>query len=292
MKKKNLTITIISIIVLIVISISIYMPVTYAETTMKEKAETNIRVPAITEGKEEASTEEKVSDENKTKKENIVLLPQKGYVKVKSLLSLRKTASSNAKSILTLKPGDVVTILSSKKTWYEVKTSSGKVGYVLQKYIGTKSNKEYKLLKTYTTYSSSSPEGRNYNMNRASEKIEKITLKSGETFNWFDVVGSCGKEQGYKVANVIIDGEVFPGYGGGVCQVATTLYGCTRKLKMQTIERHDHSAGVSYLNRDGYEAAVAYGVKNFKFKNTTDKDIVFDFYVSRGRVIVAAFEVL
>ena len=64
MKKKNLTITIISIIVLIVISISIYMPVTYAETTMKEKAETNIRVPAITEGKEEASTEEKVSDEN------------------------------------------------------------------------------------------------------------------------------------------------------------------------------------------------------------------------------------
>lgn len=292
MKKNNIIITIVTIIILIIISVCIYMPVTYAETTMKGKAESNIRVPADDENKEGASSTKKEVEKNNDKKENTVLLPQKGYVKVKSSLSLRKTASSNAKSLLTLKPGDVVTILSSKKTWYKVKTSSGKTGYVLQKYIGTKTNKEYKLLTTYTTYSNSSPSGRNYNMNRASEKIEKITLKSGDTFNWFDVVGSCGKEQGYKVANVIIDGEVFPGYGGGVCQVATTLYGCTRKLKMETIERHDHSAGVSYLNGDGYEAAVAYGVKNFRFKNTTKKDIVFDFYVSRGRVIVAAYEVL
>lgn len=291
MKKKNYIIITIVVIILIAISISIYIPVAYAETTMKYKAESNIRVSEVNENKEELAPEKENKEENK-KNENKELLPQKGYVKVKTSLLLRKTPSSDAKSIQTLRPGDIVTILSYKKTWYKVKSSSGKTGYVLQKYIGTKSNKEYKLLKTYTTYSNSSPEGRNYNMNRASEKIEKITLKSGETFNWFDVVGPCGKEQGYKVANVIIDGEVYPGYGGGVCQVATTLYGCTRKLKMKTIERHDHSAGVSYLNSDGYEAAVAYGVKNFKFKNTTDKDIVFDFYVSRGRVIVAAYEVL
>ena len=73
-------------------------------------------------------------------------------------------------------------------------------------------------------------------MKKAANKIKKITLKKDNTFNWFKVVGPCGKKQGYKIANVIIAGKTKPGYGGGVCQVATTMYGCSRKLKMKKIE--------------------------------------------------------
>ena len=278
-------------IIIIAISIGLYVPVAYAENNMKTTMVSNIRSTTENNEKEEENTEkvEQIVEKQEEKKE---LAPQKGYVKVVSGLTLRKTASSDGKMIIKLKPGDIVTILSSKDSWYKVKTSSNKTGYVPKKYIGTKSNEEYNLLATYTTYSYSSPSGRNHNMQRAGDKIKKITLKSGDTFNWFDVVGPCGKEQGYKVANIIVAGEVEPGYGGGVCQVATTLYGCSKKLKMKTIERHDHSSGVSYLNNDGYEAAVAYGLKNLRFKNTTDKNIIFDIYVKSGRVTVAAYQVL
>ena len=227
------------------------------------------------------------------KKPTVKLATQKGYVKVVSTLTLRKKASTRGKWVATLKAGQQVYILGTTKSgWYKVKTTKKKVGYVKKKYIGTKTNKKYKLLTTYTTYSRYSPSGRNYNMKKAANKIKKITLKKDNTFNWFKVVGPCGKKQGYKIANVIIAGKTKPGYGGGVCQVATTMYGCSRKLKMKKIERHNHSAKVSYLNKDKYEAAVSYGHNNLRFKNTTKKNIVFDLYTSKGRVVVAAYQVL
>ena len=281
-EKKTLKLIIVTVIIAAIAGL--YVPVAYAETTMNKTTVSNIR----TAGEAESS---KVNASKVTKVAK-KLSPQKGYARVKSGLYLRKKASKKGKKILRLKPGQTVTILSSTKSWYKVKTSSNKVGYVQKKYIGTKTNKKYKLLTTYTTYSRNSPSGRNYNMKKAASKIKKITLKKGQTFNWFKVVGPCGKKQGYKVANVIVSGKVEKGYGGGVCQVATTLYGCSRKLNMKKIERHDHSSGVSYLNRDGYEAAVAYGYKNLRFKNTTNKNIVFDIYVDDGRVIVAAYHVL
>ena len=216
---------------------------------------------------------------------------QKGYIKVKSSVTLRKKASTKGARVATLKAGDVVTIKLTSGSWYKVTTSKNKTGYVQKKYVGTKSASKYKLLTTYTTYSKGSPSGRNYNMSKAGKKITKITLKKNQTFNWFKVVGPCGKKQGYKIANIIVSGKVKKGYGGGVCQVATTIHGCSKKLKMKTVERYKHSGRVSYLNKDGYEATVSYGCHNLRFKNTTNKDIVFDVYVSSGRVIVAAYQV-
>lgn len=242
---------------------------------------------------ENPKTDDKKEDKSKkttTKKKK--LAKQKGYVRAVTTVVLRKKASTRSAWVATLKAGQKVYVQKTLKGWYKVKTLKGKVGYVKKKNIGTKTNKKYKLLATYTTYSVGSPANRNYNMKRAGKLINKAKLKKGKTFNWAKVVGACGGKQGYKVANCIIAGKVIPGYGGGVCQVATTLYGCSKKLKMKTIERHNHSAKVSYLNKDRYEAAISYGHKNLRFKNKTKKNIKFDVYVSNGRVIVAAYQIL
>lgn len=279
--------------VLMIISIfmgiitNLYVPLSYATEAIDDINGTTGEIPDV------KPTPTPTPKPTPTKKPTVKLATQRGYVKAVSTVTLRKKASNRGKWVATLKAGQKVYVLGTTKSgWYKIKTTKKKIGYVKKKYIGTKTNKKYKLLATYTTYSRRSPSGRNYNMKRAAKKIKKFTLKKGKTFNWFNVVGACGKKQGYKIANVIISGKTKPGYGGGVCQVATTMYGCSRKLKMKKIERHNHSAKVSYLNKDRYEAAVSYGHNNLRFKNTTKKNIVFDLYVSKGRVIVAAYQVL
>ena len=59
-----------------------------------------------------------------------------------------------------------------------------------------------------------------------------------------------------------------------------------------TVSRMSGTSVVRELNKDKYEAAVSYGHNNLRFKNTTKKNIVFDLYTSKGRVVVAAYQVL
>ncbi len=46
----------------------------------------------------------------------------------------------------------------------------------------------------------------------------------GETFSFNKHTGKRSKENGYKSAPVIMEGEMEEDYGGGVCQVSSTLY--------------------------------------------------------------------
>lgn len=62
-------------------------------------------------------------------------------------------------------------------------------------------------------------------------------------------------------------------YGGGNCQVSTTLYNAVLKTDgIEVIERHSHTRDVDYIEK-GKDAAVAYGELDLKFKNNTGNDI-------------------
>lgn len=216
---------------------------------------------------------------------------KKGYVKTLTVTYLKSSQDDNASTVASVKAGEIVNIISSSNGWYSVKKSNGTTGFIRKKYIATKSVNSYKLLATYTTYSSGSPSGRNYNMARASSKITGTILKPGQEFNWANVVGPCNKSTGYKPATVIVGNSYQVGYGGGVCQVSTTLCGCVQKLGITPTEKHKHTAAVSYLNGDGVEAAVSYGYLNFRFTNTTSNTILLEYYTNGGRVIAAAYKV-
>ena len=62
-------------------------------------------------------------------------------------------------------------------------------------------------------------------------------------------------------------------YGGGNCQVSSTLYNAVLETDgLEIVERHPHSNKVYYVP-EGKDAAVAYGSVDFKFKNTNDYGI-------------------
>ena len=104
--------------------------------------------------------------------------------------------------------------------------------------------------------------------------LNGTVVKSGETFSFCNTVGKATPERGYKEAEIFDkDGNIQKGYGGGNCQVSSTLYNAVLQVPTLTvIERHEHSRKVSYVE-EGKDAAVSYGSVDFKFRNDNDYDI-------------------
>jgi len=142
------------------------------------------------------------------------------------------------------------------------------------------------LASASTRFSTSTANGRNraINIRLAAETINGTILLPGEEFSFNQVVGPRTPEKGYTIAHVYIQGEVRDGYGGGVCQVSTTLYDAVLLANLKVTERHNHMFTVSYVPL-GMDAAVSYGYADLKFKNTTDYPIRIDARVSDNNVL-------
>lgn len=117
----------------------------------------------------------------------------------------------------------------------------------------------------FTTYFTSSGANRSYNIARAAESLDGITVAAGETFSFNDMVGKRTEQNGYKSAKVILDGNYTDGIGGGVCQVSTTLYNA---LLLSEIVPHacQHSL-ISHYVMAGFDAMVSDGGADLTFTN-------------------------
>lgn len=128
----------------------------------------------------------------------------------------------------------------------------------------------------HTDYSSSTS-GRSANIEHAVNLIDGSVIYPGEEFSVFDTIGPLTGSNGYSLAGSYIDGEIVDSYGGGVCQVSTTLYNAVILAELEITERFPHSMEVSYVP-DSMDAAIATGVKDMKFKNNTDAPIFIEGY--------------
>lgn len=108
---------------------------------------------------------------------------------------------------------------------------------------------------------------RAFNVKKAAKSLDGVVVKPGEEFSFNDTVGAASKKNGYKKAVVYAGGGMAEGYGGGVCQVSSTLYNAIIKSGFKTSERHTHRFIVSYLP-SGFDAAIYNPGLDLKFKNT------------------------
>ena len=131
---------------------------------------------------------------------------------------------------------------------------------------------------------------RNYNMKLASSKINGLVLEPGDTFNWFRVVGRASREKGYKQAGIFVNKITVLGYGGGVCQVSSTVYNACKNAGLRIVERHTHSKAVSYIS-SGNDATVAYGSKNLIIRNNKDYSIKMVTYTEGTKTFCKLYRV-
>lgn len=125
-----------------------------------------------------------------------------------------------------------------------------------------------------------------HNILRAASKINGMLIRPGEEFSFNKAVGLCGVEQGFERAPTIVAGELRPEWGGGVCQVSSTLYNAALLAGLSITERHAHSRRVSSVP-PGRDATTAFGIADLKFVNTTGNAIRIKASATRTRLAIS-----
>jgi len=129
-------------------------------------------------------------------------------------------------------------------------------------------------ISTFSTIIYIKDENRQNNLTLACSQLNGTIVRNGETFSFCNTLGPAKPEDGYQKADTFdSDGDIFKEYGGGKCQVSSTLYNAVLNIpNIEILERHPHSGDVDYVE-EGKDAAVAYGSVDFKFSNNTGYDI-------------------
>lgn len=129
---------------------------------------------------------------------------------------------------------------------------------------------------------------RTTNLVLACQAINNYIVKPGEIFSFNDTLGERTAEKGYKPAGAYVNGETVDQTGGGICQVASTLYYCTLYADLQIVEREEHMYTADYLPL-GMDATVNWGTIDFRFKNDTENPIRIEAKAEDGYVYVALY---
>lgn len=119
-----------------------------------------------------------------------------------------------------------------------------------------------------------SPKHRAHNINIGAGVFTGIILKPGEQFSFNTSLGPVDASTGYLPELVIKEGKLIPEYGGGLCQVSTTLFRAAVYAGLPIKERRPHSLPVRYYNPQGFDATIYPGVSDLKFTNDTPAHIL------------------
>ena len=126
--------------------------------------------------------------------------------------------------------------------------------------------------------------GRTKNLELACKAIDGTILNPGDEFSFNKIVGERTAEKGYQKAIVYqTGGKSEAEEGGGVCQVASTIYTACLYADLKVTERAPHMFTVTYVQL-GMDATIYWGSLDYKFVNSTDHPLRIDASVSGGYV--------
>lgn len=130
----------------------------------------------------------------------------------------------------------------------------------------------HKISSFTTYYGAHDSPNRIHNIKLIASWIDNTLLLPGEEFSLLKSIGRFTPDRGFKQAYVIVGGVLEPQYGGGTCQIGTTLYNTVALADIEVLSRRNHSLyfNIYPLGRD---ATVYPGSADLKFKNNTGKPI-------------------
>ena len=135
------------------------------------------------------------------------------------------------------------------------------------------------VLGTCITDFSSSGAARSTNLAVGAGKINGRVLMPGEVISGYECLQPFTLENGYKTAAAYENGQVVDSIGGGVCQIATTLYDAALQAEMEIVQRQNHSMIVGYV-KPSMDAAIAGTYKDIKIKNNYSTPVYIEGYTS------------
>ncbi|MDD5589850.1 MAG: VanW family protein [Candidatus Portnoybacteria bacterium] len=130
------------------------------------------------------------------------------------------------------------------------------------------------LLGTGVSDFAGSPSNRIHNIKVGAAKITGMLLKSGEEFSFINRIGEIEASTGYLPELVIKRGKTIPEYGGGICQISTTLFRAAVNAGLKITERQPHAFPVKYYNPQGFDSTIYPPHPDLRFINDTPNNIL------------------
>ena len=192
---------------------------------------------------------------------------------------VREAPDANAKSFVTLNPGARLAFIGVEDGWAKL------IYWRHYAYVDTRDLSELMPLASsardadgsapiaaYTSfYNLATNEdnlNRMVNISVANDRMRQYIIRPGEIFDFNRDAGPYNKRSGYLPAPTLVDGGTSLGYGGGTCQVSSTLYNTLMQLPGLSVEkRRPHGpGGARYLPLHA-DAAVGNPNLNLIFRN-------------------------
>lgn len=217
---------------------------------------------------------------------------------VASDTSLFAEADETSEEIVPMPAGTRVSLWLIRDGWAVVPYNR-LIGYL---YVGhlaeltpvapdTQDAQDHDILAAFTTfYSTKESElnvGRMENLRVGCKYISR-TYQPGEAFDFNKIAGPYRRARGYMPSPVLIDGGTVAGYGGGTCQVSTTLYNALLQIPdgITILWRRPHGPGGAKYAPHGVDAAVGAENLNLEFRNDFDFPIYLDCTVLNGSLCI------
>lgn len=131
-----------------------------------------------------------------------------------------------------------------------------------------------------------SPTNRRHNIRIAVQHLNGLIIPQGATFSLVDAIGNVDADAGYKEELVIKGDRTIPEFGGGLCQIATTVFRAALDAGLPILERQNHSYRVPYYEPPiGIDATIYLPKPDLKILNDTPGAILIQSRIEGDNLI-------
>lgn len=129
------------------------------------------------------------------------------------------------------------------------------------------------LMAAYRTVLPDPLPGEEYNVHLGARLLSGKIIEPGKIFSQNREIGPYDESKGFKSGPTYAGTQLITTIGGGVCKISSTLYNVAVLSNLEIVQRYNHSMPVPYVPY-GQDATVAYGSRDFQFKNNTSFPIL------------------
>lgn len=133
-----------------------------------------------------------------------------------------------------------------------------------------------------------SPSNRIHNIGVGADKLTGTLIAPDEEFSLVEALGEINAAAGYLPELVIKEKKTIPEYGGGLCQIATTMFRGAVETGLDITERQSHSYAVQYYAPQGTDATIYIPHPDLRYVNDTGNYILIQTSIS-GSILTFDF---
>jgi len=130
-----------------------------------------------------------------------------------------------------------------------------------------------------------SPPNRRHNIKVGADALNGLLIKPGEEFSLLNALGDIDAAAGYLTELVIKGNKTVPEYGGGLCQIGTTIFRATLASGLPILARRNHSYRIPYYEPAGTDATIYDPAPDYKFLNDTNTYVLIQTRIAGDELI-------